>query len=193
MWRGGIAIATGGWAMCGSRQGLRAARYKEGSVGARRHPPPAPAPRGAARGRPLPPERSELRGALAVASAAFVCAEEEGRRWGNRGSGGGRPEPAEVRRALRGRSRWRPAGGSAMAAGKRGAGGARRGVCGRWEPRRERGWRRGASGAAACPPRRSPLGSRGERGRPEGPGVGTGRPLRREAPAAPLEPLGGRF
>lgn len=177
--------------MCGSRQGLRAARYKEGSVGARRHPPPAPAPRGAARVRPLPPERSELCGA--AASAAFVCAEEEGRRGGSRGSGGGRPEPAEVRRALRGRSRWRPAGGSAMAAGKGGAGGARRRVCERWETRRERGWRRGASGAAACPPRRSPGGARGERGRPAGPGVGTGRPLRCGAAAALREPHGGRF
>lgn len=39
--------------MCGSRQGLRAARYKEGSAGARRHPPPAP--RGDHRDRPGPP------------------------------------------------------------------------------------------------------------------------------------------
>ncbi|XP_029865187.1 hapless 2-like isoform X2 [Aquila chrysaetos chrysaetos] len=95
MWRGGIAIATGGWAMCGSRQGLPAARYKEGSAGARRHPPPAPAPRGDRRGPPAPPAPPSravpsraapgggcgLRGAL-VPAAAFVSAEE--------GSGGGR-------------------------------------------------------------------------------------------------------
>lgn len=73
--------------MCGSRQGLRAARYKEGRAGARRHPPPAPP--GAARDRRFPPAGPRHRPGSACACRR-LCLRRGGER--GRGEGGGKGE-----------------------------------------------------------------------------------------------------